>query len=136
MSGDWPLVKGMARMVSLPFCERGICLITVECAYGLRYVERSHSSDPNDKWRVRQAVIYQNFRGVESTQTWLFLSASQSIKKAAKNHMQRKTTSSNWNPFDLHIDLIAVALVNWRWYIKSLVEQTEGQVSDVFFTCH
>lgn len=57
------------------------------------------------------------------------------MRKAVKTHMQKKpvTVTNNRSPFQLHIALISVALVNWRWYIKSLVEQTEDQVGNELF---
>jgi hypothetical protein len=101
----------------------------IECAYGLRYVERTNSSDPADLWRVRQVAVYQKFAGSEAPETWIFISASQTMMKTVKKYLHNNLSPRLRSPFELHLAIITVALANWRWYIKSLVEQTEEQVS-------
>jgi hypothetical protein len=98
---------------------------SLECAYGLRYVELNGYGGQKDPWSVRQTAIYHKYdRGV---QTWLFISASKQTEALVDKYVNQiaagDTKIPSRNPFELHLSLIEASLVNWRWYIKSLVKR-------------
>jgi hypothetical protein len=97
----------------------------LECVYGLRYVELNGYDETKDPWSVRQTAIYQKYdRGI---QTWLFISASKKTEVLVDKYILQVAAENEksllGNPFELHLFLIGASLENWRWYIKSLVEQ-------------
>ncbi|KAH8749439.1 hypothetical protein BGZ57DRAFT_861392 [Hyaloscypha finlandica] len=102
-----------------------------ECAYGLRYVEKNGYGDKKEPWSVRQTAIYQKYK--DGMETWVFISASKQAETKAIEYIDRFgiNRSSSTTPFDLHLILLEVALANWRWYIKSLVERTTEHSSRV-----
>ncbi|KAF4629509.1 hypothetical protein G7Y89_g8640 [Cudoniella acicularis] len=101
----------------------GDSFTTFECAYGIRYVERNGYGESKDPWSVRQTTIYHKYHG--ETETWVFISASRSAEAKVTQYIKDFPLryTKNKNPFDLHVVLIDLALENWRWYIKSLVER-------------
>jgi Mg2+ and Co2+ transporter CorA len=66
-------------------------------------------------------------------ETWVFISASKQAEIKAIEFIDQcgVNRSSSTTPFDLHLILLEVALANWRWYIKSLVERTTEHSSRV-----
>ncbi|PMD20728.1 hypothetical protein NA56DRAFT_173782 [Hyaloscypha hepaticicola] len=102
-----------------------------ECAYGLRYVEKNGYGDKKEPWSVRQTAIYQKYE--DGMETWVFISASKQAEIKAIEFIDQcgVNRSSSTTPFDLHLILLEVALANWRWYIKSLVERTTEHSSRV-----
>jgi hypothetical protein len=103
----------------------------VECAYGLRYVEKNGYGDKKEPWSVRQTAIYQKYK--DGMETWVFISASKQAETKAIEFIDQFGINRpvSTTPFDLHLILLEVALANWRWYIKSLVERTTEHSSRV-----
>ena len=103
----------------------------LECAYGLRYVEKNGYGDKKEPWSVRQTAIYQKYKN--GMETWVFISASKQAETKVIEYIDRFGINrpSSTTPFDLHLILLEVALANWRWYIKSLVERTTEYSSRV-----
>jgi hypothetical protein len=109
-------------------CTRDASEIT-ECVYGLRYVERTSSSKPLDQWRVRQTAVYQKIDTINEHETWLFVSAPKSMEDRIQRHLIRSRSPEPVHPQALHLELISIALKNYRWYIKSLTAKVTEEVS-------
>jgi hypothetical protein len=84
-----------------------------------------------EPWSIRQTAIYQKYElGAE---TWVFISASKQAEAEVDKYIHNSAIDSpgRKNPFDLHLVLLNVAMANWRWYIKSLVERATEQSSRI-----
>jgi len=102
----------------------------LECAYGLRYVEENGYGNRKDPWSVRQTAIYHKYE--KEMGTWILISPSKQAKaKIIENINLEKLKTGVKNPFELHVVLLDTALANWRWYIKSLVEQVTEHSSRI-----
>ncbi len=66
-------------------------------------------------------------------ETWIFISASKAFEAEVDAHLNNTEEMSSLKakktviPFDLHVKLIELSLVNWRWYIKYLVGSSMEQ---------
>jgi hypothetical protein len=105
----------------------------LECAYGLRFVERNGYDAGKDPWSVRQTAFYHRYN--HGKQTWILISPSQDFQSNLEDYVQQFGNPGDSyqlkNPFELHSIFIASAIANWRWYIESLVECATGQSSRV-----
>lgn len=105
----------------------------LECAYGLRYVELNKYGGDKEPWSVRQTAFYQKYD--HGKQTWILISPSKDVESKLEQYIHQMSSFMDQkprrNPFELHIVFISIAMANWRWYIKSLVERATEQSSRV-----
>lgn len=122
-----------------------------ELVYGLRYPSNDALSNPHadgsrdegaQKWKIRQNTVYQKLDLTRGISIWIFIAPSRETQRCVDRFLQadwaiRRNYS---NPQSLvaeqqhflcqslltHITIIENSIVDWRWYISNLVDQTQG----------
>jgi hypothetical protein len=99
---------------------------SLECAYGLRYVELNGYGCQKEPWSVRQTAVYHNFKG--DNETWIFISPSPLIESKASEHIEqfKEKDIEEVNPFELHLKLVTATLSNYRLYESLLLQLAKG----------
>ena len=120
-----PLAVGFGKCISV--LDRTSVLTALECAYSLRYVERTNRY-PNRPWSVRQTVIYQRYALESGSSSWVYIALSASAELQLASYMKQCEDITAVNPFELHVVLLDTALATWRPYIVFLTNTITQQV--------
>ena len=108
-------------------CRTSTILTPSECAYILRYVELNHRQE-NNPWSVRQSLIYHQHREENNVSTWLFISASQTVRTQVNQFLKTTSQGGGQDPFAVHLLILNVMLATWRRYLVYIAGEVRQQV--------
>ena len=111
------------------FCY--ISLISLDCAYGLRFVELNNRSKA-EPWSIRQTAICHKYRTDTKSSSWIMVSASPNTKGVLERYINSSKDLASLKAFELHLLMIDTALANWPQYIMDLTDTISKQVSQSF----
>jgi hypothetical protein len=105
---------------------RDLGLTRVDCAYMLKYVERTRRDIPDRPWSERQTTIAIHNGEVSR---WVLVSPSIAMQKYLDRYMCALKDNEHENPFAIHLLFIAAAMINWPAYLAYLTAETQEEVS-------
>ena len=101
--------------------------LNFECAYCLRYVDLNHR-DPARPWSIRQMAVYQKYRHVKRSSTWILVSASPKTEICIDGYIKSVANLQDVDPFELHVLVLEGAFSTWRPYVVYLAQRISQRI--------
>ena len=101
--------------------------LNFECAYCLRYVDLNHRN-PERPWSIRQMAVYQKYRHVKRSSTWILVSASPKTEICIDEYIKSVANLQDVDPFELHVLVLEVAFSTWRPYVVYLAQRISQRI--------
>ena len=95
--------------------------------YLLRSYEKHGRKMLKDPWSLRQMAVYHKYYYRTHRSIWILIQPFQRCKDALWKAFSQARHSAH--PVDLHVLLIGVVLLDWRWYLndrRQLIDQFVG----------
>jgi hypothetical protein len=108
---------------------RSSSLISLECTYGLRFIEPNNRGDPRRAYSLRQMAVCNKRDSDINQTTWLFVAPPPDVALAFSEHVEKRKTAAFGNPFEVHLLLFKFAISSWRPYLVHLREEVQQHVS-------
>lgn len=101
-------------------------LTTADCAYTLKYVERTRRDIPHRPWSERQTTIATHHGKVSG---WVLVSPSVVMQEYLDRYMRALKDDEQENTFAIHLLFIETTMINWQAYMSYLTTETQEEVS-------
>ncbi|KAJ4394950.1 hypothetical protein N0V91_011165 [Didymella pomorum] len=112
--------------------------LVLECAYVLRFVERTERGGRKKPWSLRQYAVYHRFKpGQNGCSTWFLVGASQRMSTHLDQYTRSVDDIKAVNPFELHTIFLDTVIASWRpylVYITQLVFKLSSKATGVCIT--
>lgn len=105
-------------------------LIGLECAYILRYVEKTDRPGGKRPWSLRQFAVYHRFKPALKGRcsTWILVGASARTEKRLDQYTRSVGDLIETNPLELHVIFLDTVITSWRPYLSYLTQLVSEQV--------
>lgn len=105
--------------------------MSLECIYGLRFVEQNNRGDPRRVYSLRQMAVCHREEIDRNLATWAFVAPPPSVMLSFSEHVGNPKTAASNKPFDVHLLLVGFAVSTWRPYLVHLARELHQHVSFV-----
>lgn len=111
-------------------------LTAAECAYVLRYIERTNRGGRKSPWSLRQFAVYHRFKSAPRSRcsTWILVGASARTEKRLDQYTRSVDDLIDVNPIELHVIFLDTVIASWRPYLSYLTQMVSKQVWYLFLT--
>ncbi|KZM23619.1 hypothetical protein ST47_g5218 [Ascochyta rabiei] len=102
-----------------------------ECAYILRYVERTNRPGERKPWSLRQFAVYHRFKPSLQSRcsTWILVGASERTVTRLDQYARSVDDLIDANPIELHAIFLDTVITSWRPYLSYLTQLVSEQSS-------
>lgn len=101
-------------------------LTMVDCAYTLKYVERTRRDLPDRPWSERQTTMATHHGEASG---WVLVSPSVPMQEYLDRYMHALKDDEHENTFAIHLLFIEASMINWQAYMAYLTTETQEEVS-------
>ncbi|KAF1358404.1 hypothetical protein EJ07DRAFT_156999 [Lizonia empirigonia] len=104
-------------------------LTAAECAYILRYIERTNRPGGKRPWSLRQFAVYHRFKSAPRSRcsTWILVGASARTEKRLDQYTRSVDDLIEINPIELHVIFLDTVIASWRPYLSYLTQMVSEQ---------
>lgn len=101
---------------------------TVECMYGLRYVElngRGDINQPTTRWSLRQSAVRCSYCVEDKSTAWIFIAISRPAEQRLDEYLSERPEQSTRRQCEINLLLFDTAIGNWRPYLIDLATEID-----------